>query len=329
MGDGSRRLVGVVGVGAVLLGLWFAWQAAQPSDLDPVLPDTPARAADAPAPGAPVPPSRDQPVQPDPPAEALVDDAPAAPVPPPPDGSVRCPIQLDAPFEGPVEYVEVLQLEGGGIQPQPVDARIEDGALIADADFANAGWVEVPGYPTLQWRADQTVCPALSLAATSAVMGTVRPPDGDVSVSACGSTLPADDDGAFYVPAVPGPCRVRATRSDGAVLVQGELTQVTVVEGQDVVVDLWVPDETWGSVGLWLTKDDPVRVAAVIAGSAADLAHVQPGDVVLSIDGDAAQGCDQGWLSSCFHGPIGTVVVVEIQDRGPVVLERLWTESME
>jgi hypothetical protein len=311
----------------VLLGLWFAWRSAQPSDPDPVAPDAPVPAVDAPEAERSA--SPDAPVEPEVPVDAPAVDAPAAPVLPPADGSVRCPIQLDAPFEGPVEYVEVLQLEGGGIQPQPVDARIEDGVLIADADFANAGWVEVPGYPTLQWRADQSACPALSLASTSAVMGTVSPPDGDVSVSACGSTLPADDDGAFYVPAVPGPCRVYATRSDGAVLVQGERTQVTVVEGQDVVVDLWVPDETWGSIGLWLTKDDPVRVAAVVGGSAAEMAHVQPGDVVLSIDGETAHGCDQGWLSSCFHGPIGTVVVVEIQDRGAVVLERLWTESME
>ena len=130
------------------------------------------------------------------------------------------------------------------------------------------------------------------------------------------------------MPAAPGPCRVSASRSDGVVIVDGESVEVEVPEGGDVVVDLWVPEQTWGSVGLWLEQAEPVLVREVVADSPAEEAGIEAGMRVLSIDGESPVGCDRGWLLSCLHGPEGSVVELEIEGLGVVPVARGWIESL-
>ncbi len=242
---------------------------------------------------------------------------------------LRCPVTMDAPFDGEVVFVEILPLDGGGIQPTRVPARLEGGQLIAEVtDASHGGWVEIPGHPDVDWEPGDDGCMPVTLESVSGVVGTVSPAEGDVRVRACGTSEDVDEDGSFYVPAQPGPCRVEASRSDGVVIVDGESIEVEVPEGGDVVVDLWVPEDTWGSVGLWLDQVEPVHIRSVVPDSPAEEAGLEAGMRVLSIDGASPAGCDRGWLLSCLHGPEGSVVELELEGLGIVEIERGWIEAL-
>ncbi len=242
----------------------------------------------------------------------------------PANWTVQCPLPMDAPYEGEVVFAEVQPTEEG-VLIERVKAEIRNGVLLVEAkDPLNSGSVRVPGYPDLDWRPPDGGCPDVSLQVVSAVMGTVSPSFGNVRVSACGTTREADADGGFYVPATPGACRVQAYRTEsGGVLVYGEEKTIDVTEGQDALVDLSVPEEEWGSIGLTLTQEDERTVVKrVIDGGPADAAGIGVGDELLVVDGRPAQECDRGWLYSCFHGPVGSTVTLEFADGDVLELSR-------
>ena len=243
----------------------------------------------------------------------------------PADWTVQCPLPMDAPYEGEVVFAEVQPVEEG-VLIERVKAEIRNGVLLVEAkDPLNSGSVRVPGYPDLDWMPPEDGgCPDVELQVVSAVMGTVSPSFGNVRVSACGTTREADADGGFYVPATPGTCRVQAHRSEsGGVLVYGEEKTIDVIEGQDALVDLTVPEEEWGSIGLTLTQEDERTVVKrVIDGGPADAAGIGVGDELLAVDGKHAQECDRGWLYSCFHGPVGSMVTLEFADGDVLELSR-------
>ena len=89
---------------------------------------------------------------------------------------LRCPVTMDAPFDGEVVFVEILPLEGGGIQPTRVPARLEGGQLVAEVtDPSHSGWVEIPGYPDVDWEPGEDGCMPVALESVSGVVGTVSP----------------------------------------------------------------------------------------------------------------------------------------------------------
>ena len=242
-----------------------------------------------------------------------------------PRWTVRCPLPMDAPYEGEVVFAEVQPLNEGVLIAR-VPAEVRNGVLLLEAsDPTNRGTVRVPGYPDLDWRpSEEGGCPSVSLKVVSAVVGTVSPPWGEVRVSACGTSRDADADGSFYVPATPGICEVEAYRIDsGGVFVYGDQTTVEVLEGEDALVDLTVPDREWGTLGLTLrTRDGVTRVRSITTGAAAHTAGIRAGDRVVEIDGQPASACDRGWLDNCTHGPLGSTVTVEFEDGEVLELER-------
>ncbi len=241
--------------------------------------------------------------------------------------TVRCPIALDAPFDGEVTFVEIRPFQGG-VWPREVPARIDAGLLkIVAENPENSGFLKIPGYPDLKWEPGEGgACPSVSLEVVSAVVGTVTPAWGRVRVSACGSSRDADGTGSFYIPASPGLCRVRAYRIEpGGIQVEGDSVEVEIVEGQDAVVDLTVPDEEWGTIGMSMQRvegEDAVWVTRVIAGSAAEAAGIQVDDRVVSIGGESPVDCDRGWLFNCLHGPLDSTVQLEFADGETLELER-------
>jgi len=329
-----KRRRGLAVVGSVLIGLVVFWWLGGSSDLAPssrhdkarssgsepsaeaepmkthtssgrrAVPVTPVTDAGAPAPHGDEPTGDDEPVW-----------------------TVSCAVTLDAPFEGEVVFREYVPLEQG-IMPVKVPARIDHGTLrLAASDATHRGSVKIPGYPDFSWEPDEDGgCPTVSLQVVSGVVGTVTPSWGSVRVSACHSRRDADDDGSFYIPASPGSCSVQATRSDpGGIVVRGEEVVVEVVDGEDTVVNLTLPDEVWGTIGMTLRRidgQDVVEVDAVRPGSVADSAGIQSADRIVSINGESPVECDRGWLFNCLHGPMNTWVVLEFEDGQVLELER-------
>jgi hypothetical protein len=232
---------------------------------------------------------------------------------------------MDAPFEGEVVFAEV-QPYNEGVLIARVPAEVRNGVLLLEAaDPANRGTVRVPGYPDLDWRPpEEGGCPSVALEVVSAVVGAVSPSWGKVRVSACGTSRDADADGSFYVPATPGACEVEAYRIDsGGVIVYGDKKTVEVLEGDDAVVDLTVPDAEWGSLGLTLReRNGSTQVKSVTEGAAAHAAGIRAGDRVVEIDDQPAAACDRGWLDNCLHGPLGSSVTLEFEDGQVMELQR-------
>jgi hypothetical protein len=244
-----------------------------------------------------------------------------------PEWTLRCPVQMDAPFEGEVDFTEfVPQGEKKGVFAMPQTAEVRGGMLLVEAvDPANKGDIRIPGYPDMDWKPPEDGgCPTLSFEGVSAVVGRITPSWGKIGLHACGTLRYAEPDGSFYVPASPGECTVRPFRNDsGGVSVEGEVVTVQVLEGQDTVLELTVPEEEWGSLGLMLEDKGEVAIVRDLwEGSVADEAGIQVGDVLVTINGESPVDCDRGWLFNCFHGPLGSGVSLEFKDGETVELTR-------
>ena len=105
--------------------------------------------------------------------------------------------------------------------------------------------------------------------------------------------------------------------------VYGDKKTVEVLEGEDALVDLNVPEIEWGGLGLTLrARDGVTRVTSVTADAPAQAAGIRTGDRVVEIDGQPAAACDRGWLDNCTHGPLGTSMTIEFEDGEVIELQR-------
>lgn len=75
--------------------------------------------------------------------------------------------------------------------------------------------------------------------------------------------------------------------------------------------------EQFEGVGMTLdAREGPVRVSLVSEGSPAERAGVQPGDVILAVDGTSVAGQNLNVVVSRIRGPAGTPVAISFQRGG-------------
>jgi hypothetical protein len=243
---------------------------------------------------------------------------------------VRCPLRMADPVEGKVEFA--LELES----PMPdttrwalAGGRVQDGMLIV-LDGApgslHRGHVTVPGYleADVAWspRPDGGFdCPALQLRQGAAIVGRVHPPprngDDDVYVRGCDGFTRVAADGTFYLEGATEPCELAAERQDGWYAVKSSFVRVVPRLGEEIEVDLYLPESLQAGLGATIDASaDGMVVQGVRSGSAAALAGIHAGDIIVSVDGSDVAGRSEEEFASLTRGNVNTQVVVEVLADG-------------
>ena len=176
----------------------------------------------------------------------------------------------------------------------------------------------------------------ITLAAGGAVVGHVyddrrAPLAGvDLSFDAFSSTLEnaatakTDETGAYRLDgAPPGPFTLRAHK-DGyrALLVSGLRVDPRGTIAEDVVLHALDggPGLELGGIGANINQtSDGVAVNAVFAGDPAERAGLRPGDRIVRVDGEEADGLSLVDVLQRLRGPAGTTVGVTVQRAGEAV----------
>ena len=120
---------------------------------------------------------------------------------------------------------------------------------------------------------------------------------------------------------------MRGRRQDGYWQSHSPPVDVVVLADQDVDVELVLPEETRGGVGVSIGLDPlGVRVVAVNEGGAAWDAGLVAGSTILAVEGESVQGWGLDRFIDTVTGPTGTDVELTVRDpegeESDVVLER-------
>lgn len=236
-----------------------------------------------------------------------------------------------------------LLLEGAGDMPIPAGVFADrllgpDLSGILENAASGTGTFLVEGFaPTpFSWHREdgRFVCdeePVALLDSDAGVVGYVVNaaglPEGRVWVRGCGRSATTDEDGAFFLPAAPGPCTVQGFRQDGFWQSQTESVEVVVVAGEDLEVDLVLPERRRGGVGVSIVPDfEGVVIRRVEEGGSAWDAGLEAGSVVLAIEGEAYDPLDLDGFIEAVTGEEGTDVELTLLtpdgEEQTVVLDR-------
>lgn len=92
----------------------------------------------------------------------------------------------------------------------------------------------------------------------------------------------------------------------------------------------------FNGVGIVITKENAqVVVVSPLAGTPAAAADIQPGDVILTVDGEPVADLQLNQVATMIRGPAGTAVTLLLQRRGSepaavtLIRERIHTPSIE
>lgn len=134
-------------------------------------------------------------------------------------------------------------------------------------------------------------------------------PEGRVWVTGCGRAATTDEHGAFFLPAGAGPCTVQGFRQDGFWQSRTEAVDVVLVSGEDLELDLTLPERSRGGVGVAIrSSPDGVVIRHVHVGGAAWDAGLEAGSLVLAIEGEAYDPWDLEGFVGAVTGESGTDV---------------------
>ena len=145
--------------------------------------------------------------------------------------------------------------EPGSFKGRLLQVVLGDAYLPLLDERGGEGWLSVEGYgPTpVRWTAPTEDGPGRCLGEPvtlreggTVITGTVRHADGGAParnawVEGCGGLGMTDEDGAYYMEVVAGPCAVMALRQDGQLRTIGPAAEVVAKAGVDTVVDLEIP----------------------------------------------------------------------------------------
>lgn len=194
-------------------------------------------------------------------------------------------------------FPEGLQTRQGMQPAGPV--HIRDGHLWLPRSLrSGSGVVAIEGFaPThIRWDAERGACSPSPIALappTATLSGVVRNAEGRragrVFVEGCGGRAMTDADGFYAMEPLPGDCALTAFRQDGYFMARSEPARLRVREGDDLIVDLRLPEVARGGVGMRVREhEEGVAVDGVVPGSPAELAGLGAGDLVLAVDGQPA-----------------------------------------
>ncbi|MCK6523993.1 PDZ domain-containing protein [Myxococcota bacterium] len=138
-------------------------------------------------------------------------------------------------------------------------------------------------------------------------------PQSRVIVRACGLVVRADQAGRFEVDVPVGECDVVAQRRDGLFFASSDIVTLDVGDGDDYRLELSLPEYRQGGVGMGISEhEEGVLVERVLDGGAAAEAGLQPGDVVLEVDGVPAAALTLEEFVQVTTGEAGTEVELVI-----------------
>ncbi|MEZ4318183.1 MAG: PDZ domain-containing protein [Myxococcota bacterium] len=106
-----------------------------------------------------------------------------------------------------------------------------------------------------------------------------------------------------------GTCKVSAGRRDGALWAQAEPTEVDVPHGEESYVQLELQSARTGGLGVSIGPDaEGVRVVAVMPGTPAAEMGLEPGDLIVEVDGIDTTQIDLREFVRTMTGPEDTEV---------------------
>jgi hypothetical protein len=142
-------------------------------------------------------------------------------------------------------------------------------------------------------------------------------PEPGAEIRGCDRLTTADSIGRFTLVVAPGDCLLHAVRVDGTLPTEGPRVPVSGGSGENVRVLLALPEYPQGFAGVFLgIGSDASRVASVAPGSKAEAEGVEPGHVVLAIDGEDAARMDAEGLWSRIQGDAGTELALKLKTPG-------------
>lgn len=113
---------------------------------------------------------------------------------------------------------------------------------------------------------------------------------------------------------IDGTCQVFAGRRDGALWAQAEPASAAVPDGEERYVQLELPSTRTGGLGVSVKADaEGVRVLAVMPGTPAAEMGLEPGDLIVEVDGLDTRGLELMDFIRTMTGPENTEVDFVVQ----------------
>jgi len=156
-----------------------------------------------------------------------------------------------------------------------------------------------------------------SLTGTLTLAGSGRPADG-AWVEGCGNMAFVDGGGIVHMDIVTEPCTLIAMRQDGMLRTMSDPIPVVPVPGEDVVLDITLPEGRRGGLGVQLSQDDDGAfvIDDVLDVGPAFAAGLQAGDVIVEVDGETTEGLGIGEFVKRLGGEAGSEVGLVVDRSG-------------
>lgn len=156
---------------------------------------------------------------------------------------------------------------------------------------------------------------------TASLTGTITldpsgAPAAGAWIEGCGNMAFADQHGVVHMDIVPEPCQVIAMRQDGLLRTMSEVAPIAPTPGQDVVLDLVIPESRKGGLGVQISQadDGAILIDGLIDGGPAGEAGLLAGDVVVAVDGEPP--ADLQDFVTAVGGEAGTDVTLTVDRAG-------------
>ncbi|MCP4872486.1 MAG: PDZ domain-containing protein [Proteobacteria bacterium] len=148
-----------------------------------------------------------------------------------------------------------------------------------------------------------------------------------VWVEGCGARTDTEADGTYELSVAPGPCELRAFRSDGFFIARGPTVLIRPRAHDDIDVDLELPPHRTAGLGIHIREVEGGIVASrVREGGGAFAAGLRSGDLVVEIEGEIAVDLSLGDFADIAIGEPGTdvrIVVLRDGEDVPITVRRL------
>ena len=140
-----------------------------------------------------------------------------------------------------------------------------------------------------------------------------RPSEGGFPAPmACPGFEKGPKPGSYF--ADPGVCTLQARRHDGLLMARGQVVATELSPGQVAYLTLELGNARTGGVGVrFQPAADGMRVVAVVDGSAAWDAGLEPGDLIVGVEGVAVQNLSSETFIQAMTGAEGTDVEFRVQ----------------
>ncbi len=205
-------------------------------------------------------------------------------------------------------------------RPAAIDqpAPVADASRPAVVETAGAAVRALQPVPAPARPAPPAVAPTIGWLRVDAVRADGTPePDAVVRVARCNDADRVRGGHDWEWQAEPGPCTVVGWRKDGLLETARQFATVEVTPGTEAVVTFTFPIERTGGIGIaYEWTDLGPQVLEVHPASPAEEAGLEPGDIVVEVDGVETAGLTGDEYIALMTGPEGTDVTFVVAFEG-------------